>query len=171
MAVQLHVATPEREPEHRWPHAPPIRVLLADDHHPVRRSMRLLLEAEADVEVIAEAGDFATVIVELSTHAPHVVALDPRMREWAGIEAIRRLRLQIPETQIVVLTMEASAVLADHSLRAGAIGFVLKDTADRDLAEAVRHAVNGREYVSARLAPQLEAVRRSAAHAALYDAS
>lgn len=130
-----------------------------------------MLEAESDVEVVAEAGDIARVMVALSTHAPHVLALDPRMREWSGVNTIRLLRLQIPETQIVVVTMEASGVLADHALRAGAIGFVLKDAADRDLAEAVRHAVNGREYVSDRVAAQLEAVRRSAVRPALYDAS
>jgi two-component system response regulator NreC len=171
MAVNLHLAAPEAEPEQPQPQAAPIRVLLADDHHTVRRSMRLLLENEDDVEVVAEATDIASVMVELSTRAPHVLALDPRMREWSGIEAIRLLRLQVPDTQIVVLTMEASGVLADHALRAGAIGFVLKDAADCDLADAVRHAMNGLQYVSGRVAAQLEAVRRPVARASLYDAS
>jgi two-component system response regulator NreC len=146
-------------------------VLLADDHDAVRRNMRLLLDAEDDVEVIAEAADTAGVLLELLAHEPHVLAFDPRIDEGSGIESIRSLRSRVPETEILVLTMEASGVLAHHALRAGAIGFVLKDTADRELAEAVRHAISGQQYVSARVAAVVAALSESDARASLYDAT
>jgi DNA-binding NarL/FixJ family response regulator len=120
--------------------------------------------------VIAEVAVSATLQLELSAHAPHVLALDPRIGEGSGIEAIRRLRMQVPETEIVVVTMEASCVLAHHALRAGAIGFVLKDTADRELVEAVHRAVRGEQYVSARLAAEVQALA-GRADPRLYEAS
>jgi two-component system response regulator NreC len=160
MAVNLQLVTRGGEPEYARPQAPPIRVMLADDHRAVRRNLRLLLDTEDDVEVVAEVADIATVLRELSAEVPHVLALDPWMREASGIEAIRRLRSQVPETEIVVLTMEASCALAHHVLRAGAIGFVLKDTADDELVEAIRRAVHGQQYVSARVAADLAALSR-----------
>lgn len=154
------------ETDYTRPQASPIRVLLADDHHAVRRNLRLLLETEDDVDVIAEADDIATVLMALSAHVPHVLALDLRLGEGCGVDAIRRLRLEVPQTEIVVLTMEASSVLAQASLRAGAIGFVLKDTADDELVEAVRRAVRGQYYVSGRVASELDELHPRGAPAA-----
>jgi two-component system response regulator NreC len=165
MAVHLQLAAHADETDYPRPHASQIRVLLADDHDAVRRNLRQLLETEHDVEVIAEAADIATLQVALSAHGPHVLALDPRMVEGSGLDAIRRLRREFPQTEIVVLTMEASSVLASYSLRAGAIGFVLKDTADYELVDAVRSAVRGQPYVSARVAGELDDLRPRAAPA------
>jgi two-component system, NarL family, response regulator NreC len=171
MAAHLHLAERADEPDLRQPQAPPIRVLLADDHRAVRRSMRLLLDNEDDVEVIAEADDIATVLLELSAQVPHVLALDPRIHEGSGIEAIRRLRSEVPQTEIIVLTMDASSALAHHSLLAGAIGFVLKDTADDELVEAIRHAARGQHYVSARVEVELGAPTVNAVNVNGYEAS
>jgi two-component system response regulator NreC len=165
MAVHLQMPARADETDYPPPQASPIRVLLADDHHAVRRNLRLLLESEDDVDVIAEADDIATVLMALSAHVPHVLALDLRMGEGSGVDAIRRLRLEVPQTEIVVLTMEASLALAQHSLRAGAVGFVLKDTADDELVEAVRRAVRGKHYVSGRVASELGELRTRAAPA------
>jgi two-component system, NarL family, response regulator NreC len=136
-------------------------VVLADDHAGVRRNLRLLLDGEDDVEVIAEAADLSTVIHHVHGHLPHVLVLDLEMPNGSSIEAIRRLRSHVPDTEIVVMTMETSAVFAQQAIDAGAVGFVLKDRADGELPTAVRSAARGEEYISPHLAAGLEALRRS----------
>ncbi len=138
----------------------PIRVVLADDHALVRRSLRLLLDGDDDVDVVAEACDIASVVRHVHGHAPHVLVLDLEMPGGSSIEAIRRLREQVPETEIVVLTMEQSPAFAQRALDTGAVGFVMKDRADTELPEAVRRAVRGEEYVSPHVAAGLDALRR-----------
>lgn len=139
----------------------PIRVVLADDHAVVRRSLRLLLDNEQGVEVIAEAVDLSTVVSYVYAHRPHVLVLDLRLPNGSSIETIRRLREQVPETEVVVLTMEESPMFAQNALDAGAVGFVLKDRADTELPAAVRRAARGEEYVSARVGAGLQALRRA----------
>ena len=143
------------------PAGSPIRVVLADDHRAMRRSLRLLLESEDDVRVVAEAGDVFTAIRHAKGHVPHVLLLDLQMPGGSSIETIRRLRTEVPETEIVVLTLEDSPGFAQQALHAGAIGYVLKDNADDDLSQAVRSAARGDVYVSRRVAARLEAVRRA----------
>jgi two-component system, NarL family, response regulator NreC len=127
----------------------------------MRRTLRLLLESEDDLEVIAEAGDLETVMRHVREHRPRVLALDLGMPDGSSIEAIRRLRDEVPGLEIVVLTMEESPVFAQQALHAGAIGFVLKDMSDEDLPEAVRRAASGLHYVSPRVAASLTALLRS----------
>ncbi len=140
----------------------PIQVLLADDHAVVRRTLRLLLDGEDGVEVIAEAADLSTVARHVHGHAPHVLVLDLQMPNGSSVETIGRLRDKVPETEIVVLTMEASPLFAQQALDAGAVGFVLKDRADSELAAAVRQAAVGGEYVSPLVAAGLDALRLEA---------
>jgi len=130
----------------------PIRVVLVDGHARMRRSLRLLLDGEHGIKVIAEADDLATAVRHVNGHRPHVLVIDLRMPDGSSIEAIRGLREQVPSTEIVVVTMEASPAFAQHALDAGAIGFVLKDTGDAELPEAVRRAARREEYVSPRVA-------------------
>lgn len=137
-----------------------IRVVLADDHALMRRSLRLLLDREEGVEVIAEAGDLKTVMRHVHGHLPHVLVLDLSMPDGSSIETIRRLREEVPSTEIVVLTTEDSPAFAEQTLDAGAIGFVLKDFAEAELAQAVRYASRGGQYLSPRIAARLEAMRR-----------
>lgn len=160
MSAHLHLACAPSDPEASR-QALPIKVILADDHHAVRRNLRLLLDHEEDVEVIAEATDLATVLRHVVTHVPHVLVLDLRMPNGSSLETIRRLRSQAPDTEIVVLTMEESPAFAHQALGAGAIGFVLKDKADDELPAAVRCAARGEEYVSSRVEAGLEALRKS----------
>src|ERR1700751_3701396 len=105
MGAHLHLAP---DPAHgRSPGTEPsIKVILADDHAAVRRNLRLLLDIEEGVEVIAEAADIATVIRYVHRHLPHVLVLDLQMPNGSSIEAIRQLRARTPGTEIVVLTME-----------------------------------------------------------------
>src|SRR5690348_4545733 len=114
----------------------PIRVVVADDHALVRRSLRLLLGGEDDLEVVAEACDIATVLRHIHGHAPHVLVLDLQTADGSSIEAIRRLHDLAPKLAIVVLTMEQSPAFAQRALESGAVGFVLKDRADTDLPAA-----------------------------------
>jgi two-component system response regulator NreC len=138
-----------------------IGVVLADDHALVRRSLRLLLECEDDVELVAEASNLSSVVRHVHGHMPRVLILDLRLPNGSSIEAIRRLRDQVPDTEIVVMTMEESPHFAQRAIEAGAVGFVLKDKADSELLTAVRHAARGEEYVSARVAAGLDGLRRA----------
>lgn len=161
MSSPLHLAAvaPDRQqPVHP---ALPILVVLADDHAVVRRSLRLLLDGEEDVKVIAEAADLSTVIRHVHGHVPHVLVLDLQMPNGSSIETIRRLREQVPGTEIVVLTMERSPLFAQQALGAGAVGFVLKDRADSELPRAVRNAATGDEFVSPHVSAGLDALRRA----------
>jgi len=139
----------------------PIRVVLADDHAMVRRTLRLVLESEQDVDVIAEALDLSAVLREIGRHIPHVLVLDLRLPNGSSVAMIRQLRARFPETEVVVLTMEESPLFAQRAIDAGAIGFVVKDRADTDLLTAVRLAARGEGYVSPRMASELEALHRA----------
>jgi two-component system response regulator NreC len=141
--------------------ASPIRVVVADDHSLIRRSVRLLLDGEQDVELIAEAGDLAGAASHVQGKHPHVLVLDLSMPGGSSIEAIGHLREEVPETQIVVMTMDDSPVFAQRALAAGALGYVSKEMADSELPRAVRAAANGEQYVSPRLATRLDALHRS----------
>ena len=162
MTASLHLAEPPASPTRTVQASAPIQLVVADDHHVVRRALRLWLESEKDVEVIAEAGDIPTAIRHVKRHLPHVLLLDLRMPNGSSIEAIRRLREEVPETQIVVATTEESPLFARQALDAGAVGYVLKDNADTELQEAVRRAARGETYVSPCVAARLDGVRRAA---------
>jgi two-component system response regulator NreC len=128
-----------------------IRVVLADDHTLMRRTLRLLLEGEPDVEVIAEAGDLGSLERQVDRHRPQVLVLDLGMPDGSSGQAIRQLRERAPDTQIVIVTMEENPVFAQRALADGAIGFVLKDLADEELPEAIRLAARGEQFLSPRL--------------------
>jgi two-component system response regulator NreC len=139
----------------------PIRVVLADDHRLMRRGLRLLLDTENDLEVIAEADDIASVVRQVRDRQPEVLILDLGMPGGSSVETIGSLRKQVPRTQIVVLTMEESSVFAQRTFAAGAAGFVAKDRADSELAQAVRAVAGGEEYISPRVAARMQALRDS----------
>jgi DNA-binding NarL/FixJ family response regulator len=159
MGTHLKLAIDERASADRPVSVTPIRVVLADDHEVMRRNLRRVLDAEGGISVIAEGDDLGTVIRHVQAHHPNVLVLDLSMGGGSSIEAIRRLRGNVPGTEIVVLKMEENAAFAQHAIDAGAIGFVLKDTADSELPEAIRSAARGREYVSPRVAGRLRARR------------
>jgi two-component system response regulator NreC len=142
---------------------PRIGVVLADHHALMRGSLRLLLDGEEGVEVIAEASDLASVERHLQDDQPHVLILDLSMPDGSSIEAIGKLRERVPETQIVALTMEDNPVFAQRALAAGALGFVLKDLADDELPQAVRAAARGEQYISPRMAPRLDTIGQGGA--------
>jgi two-component system response regulator NreC len=133
----------------------PIRILLVDDHAVVRSALRLLLDAEDDLQVVAEAGDVEEALRFLMGHRPDVLILDRNMREGPSIPEIPRLRDASPDTAIVVLTMERGPAYAREALRAGVLGYVLKEAADEQLVTAVRLAAEGKTYLQPELGARL----------------
>jgi DNA-binding NarL/FixJ family response regulator len=123
-------------------------VVLANDHPGLRRRLRWLLDDAADVDVVGEAIDFDAALREVGVQHPHVLVLDLRMPDGFSANRIERLREASPDTEIVVTTMHSNESFANEALRAGAIGFVVADSADRELVEAVRRARRGLPYVS-----------------------
>jgi two-component system response regulator NreC len=121
----------------------------------MRHTLRLLLDGDDTIDVVAETGDLSTVMRDVHAHLPAVLVIDLSMSNGSSLGAIRRLRVSEPGTAIVVLTMEESSVFAKQALDAGAIGFVVKHAADAELVEGVRSAARGEEYVSPRVAARL----------------
>jgi two-component system, NarL family, response regulator NreC len=136
--------------------AAPIRIVLADDHAAMRQSLRLLLDGETDLDVIAETDSLQAVLGHVHTRRPDVLVLDLGMpNNGSGIEALGRLHRDARDTSIVVLTMNEDPAFARRVLDNGATGLVLKEMADSDLPEAVRAASRGRRYVSPSIAAKL----------------
>jgi two-component system, NarL family, response regulator NreC len=132
-----------------------IRIVLADDHAVVRSGLRMLLDHERDFEVVAEAGDLEAAQRYVRGHHPDVLVLDLNMPGGSSLEAIPSIREQMPQTQIVVLTMQQEPAFARRALGAGAIGYVLKEAADDELVQAVRLAAAGESYLNPRLGARL----------------
>lgn len=134
----------------------PITILLADDHAAMRASLRLLLEGETDIDVIAETDSLDLVLDHVRDRHPDVLVLDLGMSSWgSGIETLARMSRAMPATSIVVLTMNDDPACARRALDNGALGLVLKEMADSDLPPAVRSASRGKRYVSPLLAAKL----------------
>jgi two-component system response regulator NreC len=142
-------------PDPTRPANEPIGVVIADDHAGVRRSLRLLLDGEEGVAVLAEAGDLEATSRALATHHPRVLVLDLWSTDGNARATVRDLRKRAPGTQIVAVTMNDSPPFARALLEAGAAAFVLKDLADSDLPRAIRVAAGGGEYVSPRISERL----------------
>jgi two-component system, NarL family, response regulator NreC len=137
--------------------APPISIVLADDHQVVRSGLKVLLESDGRFSVLGESGDVAGTYEQVRSCRPRVLVLDLNMGGESSLEEIPRLRAEIPETQIVVLTMQEDPAFARAALRAGAVGYVLKDAADSELMNAVVMANEGRTYLNPELGARLAA--------------
>jgi two-component system, NarL family, response regulator NreC len=136
----------------------PIRIVLADDHQVVRTGLGLLLEAEDGIEVVAEAGDIDSALRAVLGHKPDVLVLDLNMPgTQTSLEALDLVRERSARTATVVLTMQEDPEYARRALRAGALGYVLKEAADAELVEAVRRAADGRTYLAPSLGARLAA--------------
>ncbi|GHD05763.1 DNA-binding response regulator [Streptomyces violarus] len=125
----------------------PTRILLADDHALVRRGVRLILDAEPDLTVVAEADDGAEAVARAREHRPDLAVLDIAMPRLTGLQAARELSRTCPETRILILTMYDNEQFFFEALGAGASGYVLKSVADRDLVEACRATMRGEPFL------------------------
>ncbi|MEV5985618.1 response regulator transcription factor [Streptomyces sp. NPDC052051] len=125
----------------------PTRVLLADDHALVRRGVRLILDAEPDLTVVAEAGDGAEAVALSRTTEIDLAVLDIAMPRMTGLQAARELSRRRPGLRILLLTMHDNEQYFFEALKAGACGYVLKSVADRDLVEACRAAMRDESFI------------------------
>jgi len=135
-----------------------VRVVLADDHAVVRTGLRMLLDAEEGWEVVAEAGDTESALRAVLGHKPDVLVLDLNMPgDVTPLDALPGVRERSPGTATVILTMQEDPEFARRALRAGALGYVLKEAADRELVDAVRRAAAGENYLNPSLGAKLAA--------------
>ncbi|MBI2837060.1 MAG: response regulator transcription factor [Acidobacteria bacterium] len=125
-----------------------IRVLIADDHGLVRAGIRALLQDMESVEVVAEAGDGRQAIDLLQKHRPDVVLMDIGMAGMNGLDATIRIAKEYPGTRVIMLSMHANEEYVLQSIRAGASGYLLKDSRKQELEFAIRSVAQGKMYLS-----------------------
>src|SRR2546423_5537485 len=123
------------------------RILLADDHAVVRRGLRLVLETQPDLEVVAEAGDGAEAVGRGLKDDVDLAVIDIAMPRMTGLQATRELHRRRPALRILMLSMHENERYLYEALKAGASGYVLKTVADRDLVEACRAAMRGERFL------------------------
>ncbi|MDQ4068009.1 MAG: response regulator transcription factor [Actinomycetota bacterium] len=133
----------------------PIRVVISDDHQLFRRGLRMVLEAEEDIEVVAEAADGQEAVSRVEALAPDIVLMDVRMPRMGGIEATRLIHQLFPSTRIVVLTVSDEEDDIYGALKAGAKGYLLKEVSIEEVAGVVRRVYAGESLISAALASKL----------------
>ncbi|WP_336211755.1 response regulator transcription factor [Nonomuraea sp. LPB2021202275-12-8] len=144
-----------------------IRVLLVDDDALVRAGLSMMLDGTAGITVVAEAADGQEAITATDAHAPDVVLMDLRMPRVDGITATRRLRARARPPEVIVLTTFDTDENILHALRAGASGFLLKDTPPPQIVEAVTRVATGEPILSPRITRRL--MDRTVAQAGAYE--
>lgn len=142
----------------------PIRVLLADDHTIVRQSLVTVIDASPDLRVVAQAADGIEAIEQALATRPDVAVVDISMPRLNGIEVVRRLKQELPQTRVLVLTMHDEDEYVLHVVRAGAAGFLVKDSPTSELLQAIRALHAGRGHFGPEaakvLAEQLHSPRK-----------
>jgi two-component system response regulator NreC len=132
-----------------------VTIVIADDHAVMRDGLRLLLDAEDDFSVVAEAEDVDGALRSVRGHRPTVLILDLNLHGELGLNALPQLREEFPETAVVILTMQNDPSLARRALRAGALGYVLKEAAGTELVRAVRTTAKRRTYLQPELGARM----------------
>jgi two-component system, NarL family, response regulator NreC len=133
----------------------PVRILLADDHTVVRKGLRLLLESVAEFQVIADAADGRDAVSLAEQHRPDVVVMDVAMPTLNGIEAARQITAKLTSTAIVFLSMHGDESYVLRALKAGARAYLLKDSAEYDLIQAVKAVSEGKAFFSPAISKML----------------
>jgi len=139
-----------------------VRVALCDDHAVVRRGLQLILDAEADLVVVGQAGDVAGAILIAEATQPDVFVMDLGLPDGSGIDATAELHRVSPNTKVLILTVHDDVAYLRLAFDAGASGYVLKDAADAELVGAVRQVASGHQYVHPALGAALLAGARPA---------
>jgi DNA-binding NarL/FixJ family response regulator len=129
----------------------PISVFLADDHPVVRNGLQLILQAEADINVVGEAADGHEAVRRVEKAKPDVVVMDIAMPGLNGIEATKKIRAACPEARVLILSMHATAEHIYQALQAGAQGYLLKESAGEEVIKAVRALCKGKRYLSEKI--------------------
>jgi two-component system response regulator NreC len=134
---------------------PQIRILLADDHNVMRKGLRLLLESQPGFTVVCEAADGRQAVEQAEATQPDVAVLDITMPNLNGIEAAQRIVVASPGTSIVILSMHSDEGYVLRALKAGAKGYILKDSAESDLIEAIENVHKGKTFFSLEVSKML----------------
>jgi len=135
--------------------AKPIRILLADDHNVMRRGLRLLLESQPGFTVVAEAADGCVAVQQAQATKPDVVVLDIAMPHLSGTEAAQRIIESLPNTAVIMLSMHSDEGYVLRALRSGAKGYLVKDSAEDDLIEAIKAVSQGKAFFSPEVSKML----------------
>ena len=146
-----------------------IRVLIVDDHAVVRSGLRLLLDAEEDIEPVGEAGNARDAVFQARALKPDVILLDIVMPEQTGLDALPQLMHENPGAKVLVLSMQDEPRYVREAFAAGASGYVLKEAADTEVVAAVREVAAGGRYVNPELGARLVAADAEAAQRAEED--
>lgn len=146
-----------------------LRILLADDHETVREGLKVILNGQSDMEVVAEAGDGETAVAQAAALLPDIVVMDVSMPEWNGLKATEEVRRRCPHVKVLTLTRHADDGYLQQLLRAGASGYVLKQSRAAELLAAIRAIAVGGTYidpaVAARAADSARRTTQAAARA------
>jgi two-component system, NarL family, response regulator LiaR len=132
-----------------------IRVLIVDDHEVVRQGLKTFLGLDPGLEIVGEAGDGVEAVAQARALRPDVVLMDLLMPKMDGLTAIRAIRAELPEVEVIALTSVLEDSSVGESLRAGAIGYLLKDTRPQELRRAIRAAADGQVQLSPQAAARL----------------
>lgn len=135
----------------------PLRILLADDHVTVRHGLKLLIDGQADMQVVAEASDGAAAVQRAIDLKPDVVVMDISMPGMNGLVATRSLKQRLPEMAVITLTRHGDDAYLQELLRAGVSGYVLKQSAPAELLQAIRVAAAGGQYLDSSLTARVTA--------------
>jgi DNA-binding NarL/FixJ family response regulator len=146
-----------------------IRVMLADDHQMLRDGLKALLSASVDIDVVAEVSDGHEAVRRAQELNPDVVVMDLSMPELNGIEAARQLRDRSPQSKVVILSMHSSSEHVHRALEAGAAGYLLKESAGRELEAAVRAVHAGKRFLSPAVEALVSGARPGAGHRSPLD--
>jgi two-component system, NarL family, response regulator NreC len=146
-----------------------IRILVVDDHAVVRSGLRLLLNAEEDLEVVAEASNGREAVFEARAHKPDVILLDVVMPGESGIDAVPKLLHEASEAKVLLLSMQDDPRYVREAFAAGASGYVLKEAADAEVVDAIRQVAGGGSYVHPALGARMVAADAAAQAAADAD--
>ncbi len=131
------------------------RVFLVDDHPIVRRGLQVLMSLESDLTVCGEADNRAAAIDQIGKLRPDVAVVDLALKNSSGLELVKDLRVQFPQIKVLVLTMHDEPMYAERVLKAGAHGYVTKEEGSEKALEAIRSLLNGKPYLSGRLADRM----------------
>jgi two-component system response regulator NreC len=146
-----------------------IRIVVVDDHAVVRSGLRMLLEAESDIEVVGEAGNTRDAVFEVRAQKPDVILLDVVMPGESGIEAMPNLMHEAPDAKVLMLSMQDDPRYVREAFAAGASGYVLKEAVDAEVVAAVREVAGGASYVHPALGARMVAADAAARAAADAD--
>ena len=146
-----------------------IRVLVVDDHAVVRSGLRLLLDAEEDIETVGDAGNARDAVFQARALKPDVILLDVVMPEQTGLDVLPQLKHENPDTKVLMLSMQDEPRYVREAFAAGASGYVLKEAADTEVVAAVREVAGGGRYVNPELGARLVTADAEAAKRADED--